>query len=126
MQADLLRLNQLKAQLAQWSYEYYVLDQPNVPDSEYDRYFREVLDLEAAHPEWVTSDSPSHRVGGAPLDEFGKVVHAQAMLSLNNAFDEVEVIAFDRRLREAIVAQREGGATLPARSMAKPFYSCEM
>ncbi len=82
VQADQLRLIQLKAQLALWSREYYVLDQPSVPDSEYDRYFQELLAIELAHPEWITSDSPSQRVGGAPLAEFSTVVHRQAMLSL--------------------------------------------
>ncbi len=130
LHADLDRLNQLKAQLAIWSHEYYVLDQPSVPDSEYDRCFQELLAIEQAHPEWVSSDSPSHRVGGAPLEAFGTVTHRLAMLSLNNAFDDTDVVGFDRRLREALGERPplQVSATIRTTSdlHAKPFYSCEM
>ncbi len=83
------------------NYRYYVLDSPEIPDKEYDRLFRELQELEAAHPELLTPDSPTQRVGAPPLSEFAQVAHRQPMLSLNNAFDEAEVSAFDRRVREA-------------------------
>ncbi len=92
----------LQAELARLEHAYYVLDNPIVPDSEYDRLYRELLDIEAAHPEWVTSDSLSQRVGGIALKEFDSVTHAVPMLSLNNAFEDAELIAFDRRCREGL------------------------
>ena len=92
----------LQAELARLEHAYYVLDNPIVPDSEYDRLYRELLNIEALHPEWVTSDSLSQRVGGAPLKEFDSVSHAVPMLSLNNAFEDPELIAFDRRCREGL------------------------
>jgi DNA ligase (NAD+) len=79
-----------------------VLDAPILPDIEYDRLYRELLEIEAIHPEWVTSASLSQRVGGAALKEFNSVQHAVPMLSLNNAFEDVELIAFDRRCREGL------------------------
>jgi DNA ligase (NAD+) len=114
------RLQEIVAQLRDWAHQYYVLDQPSVPDAEYDRLFQELLRIEAEHPEWVSQDSPSQRVGGAPLDSFGTVAHRQAMLSLNNAFDEADVLSFDRRLREALalIAADEISPAL--------FYSCEL
>ncbi len=92
----------LRALLEQYNYEYYVLDAPSVPDAEYDRLFRELQALEAADPALVTPDSPTQRVGGAPAAGFGEVRHAMPMLSLNNAFDEADVLGFDRRAREAL------------------------
>lgn len=94
----------LQAELARLEHAYYVLDNPIVPDSEYDRLYRELIDIEALHPEWITSDSLSQRVGGAPLKEFDSVTHAVPMLSLNNAFEDAELIAFDRRCREGLHA----------------------
>ncbi len=91
----------LRDQLNYHNYRYYVLDSPEIPDAEYDRLFRELLEIEAAHPELLTADSPTQRIGGLPLSGFSQVTHRQPMLSLNNAFDENEVIAFDRRVREA-------------------------
>src|SRR5690606_2124946 len=80
------RLSQLRAELEQLSYEYYVLDAPTRSDAEYDRLFRELLELEAANPEWVAPDSPSQRVGAPPAAGFAAVRHAEPMLSLGNAF----------------------------------------
>lgn len=94
----------LQTELARLEHAYYVLDNPIVPDSEYDRLYRELIDIEALHPEWITSDSLSQRVGGAPLKEFDSVTHAVPMLSLNNAFEDAELIAFDRRCREGLHA----------------------
>jgi DNA ligase (NAD+) len=92
----------LQFELARLDHAYYVLDTPLLPDSEYDRLYRELIALEQAHPDWVTLDSPSQRVGGAALKEFTSVKHAVPMLSLNNAFDDAEVMAFDRRCREGL------------------------
>ncbi|MBC8118543.1 MAG: NAD-dependent DNA ligase LigA [Burkholderiaceae bacterium] len=92
----------LRALLAQADHDYYVLDQPTLPDAEYDRLMRELQALEAGHPELMTPDSPTQRVSGTPSREFRTVPHAAPMLSLNNAFTEVEVMAFDARARDAL------------------------
>ena len=92
----------LQKELARLEHAYYVLDTPILPDSEYDRLYRELLEIEAAHPEWVTAESLSQRVGGAALKEFDSVEHVVPMLSLNNAFEDAELIAFDRRCREGL------------------------
>lgn len=92
----------LQTELARLEHAYYVLDNPIVPDSEYDRLYRELIEIEVSHPEWITSDSLSQRVGGAALKEFDSVTHAVPMLSLNNAFEDAELIAFDRRCREGL------------------------
>ncbi|MER1966156.1 NAD-dependent DNA ligase LigA [Castellaniella sp. GW247-6E4] len=99
------RLSALREQIAEHNRRYYVEDAPTVSDAEYDRLMADLLELEAAHPEWVTADSPSQRVGAAPLDAFGTVRHAVRMLSLGNAFEPQDIEAFDERvagtLREA-------------------------
>ncbi|QWD49321.1 NAD-dependent DNA ligase LigA [Polynucleobacter paneuropaeus] len=92
----------LQKELARLEHAYYVLDAPLLPDIEYDRLYRELLEIEAAHPEWITSESLSQRVGGAALKEFDSVEHVVPMLSLNNAFEDAELIAFDRRCREGL------------------------
>jgi DNA ligase (NAD+) len=92
----------LQSELARLDHAYYVLDTPLLPDSEYDRLYRELIALEQDHPDWVTPDSLSQRVGGAALKEFSSVKHAVPMLSLNNAFDDTEVMGFDRRCREGL------------------------
>ena len=92
----------LQAELARLEHAYYVLDNPLLPDAEYDLLFRELLDIESAHPEWVSSESLSQRVGGTALKEFNSVQHIVPMLSLNNAFEDAELIAFDRRCRETL------------------------
>lgn len=96
------RYHDLQRELARLEHAYYVLDQPLVPDAEYDRLYRELLELEAQHPDWVTPDSLSQRVGGVALREFIEVKHSVPMLSLNNAFEESELIGFDRRCREGL------------------------
>ncbi|MCB4811806.1 NAD-dependent DNA ligase LigA [Methylovorus menthalis] len=101
-------IRQLREQINLYNYQYYVLDDPSVPDSEYDRLFRELQALEQAHPELLTPDSPTQRVGASPLKAFPSVQHRQAMLSLNNAFEESELTAFDKRIRDALgIAQVE-------------------
>lgn len=92
----------LQAELARLEHAYYVLDNPLLPDSEYDRLYRELLDIEVAHPERVTPESLSQRVGGMALKEFNSVTHVVPMLSLKNAFEDVELISFDRRCRESL------------------------
>jgi DNA ligase (NAD+) len=92
---------------------YYVEDAPEVTDAEYDRLFAELQQLEAEHPELATPDSPTQRVGGAPLPEFAEVRHRTPMLSLANAFSEDEVRAFDRRVREALQAEEVEYAVEP-------------
>jgi DNA ligase (NAD+) len=85
---------QLIAQINQWDHEYYVLDNPSVADAEYDRVFRELLAIETAHPELISAESPSQRVGGKPIDEFRKVEHKVRMLSLANTFSLEETVSF--------------------------------
>lgn len=95
-----LTLQQLKQRLAEYDYHYYVLDAPLVTDNEYDGLYRQLVEIEQQFPELVTPDSPSQRVGGQALSAFASVQHRQAMLSLNNAFSDGELEAFDRRVRE--------------------------
>ena len=96
------KVQSLRDQLNNWSYRYYVLDDPAVPDAEYDRLYRELKALEEAHPELVTADSPTQRVGDVPLDAFDQVQHEVPMLSLDNAFDDDDLRAFDNRIRERL------------------------
>lgn len=96
------RLAELRAEIATHNHRYYVLDQPSVPDAEYDRLFNELKRLEAEHPELISPDSPTQRVGGAPLAAFGQVTHEVPMLSLGNAFAETDLSDFDRRVREGL------------------------
>ncbi len=92
-------IDKLVALLNHHAHLYYVLDAPKVPDEQYDRWFRELQELEEAHPEFVRPDSPTQRVGAAPLEAFGTVRHALPMLSLDNAFSEDELREFDARLK---------------------------
>ena len=98
---------------------YYVLDDPEIPDHEYDGLMRELERLEAEHPGLVTPDSPTQRVGAAPSESFGEAIHHVAMLSLANAFDEDEVRAFDRRIRERLDAEEAGAFTFDYTGEAK-------
>ena len=96
------RVNKLREQINHHNYRYYVLDDPEMPDSEFDRLMRELQELEQSHPELITGDSPTQRVGAAPLDKFDEVKHAVPMLSLGNAFSDDDVRDFDRRARERL------------------------
>ncbi len=96
------RAETLRREIERHNHLYYAKDAPEITDAEYDRLFRELVDLESAHPELATADSPTQRVGAAPLPEFAEVRHRTPMLSLANAFDADEVRAFDRRVREAL------------------------
>ncbi|ROL83828.1 DNA ligase (NAD(+)) LigA [Pseudomonas chlororaphis] len=115
------RILELRAELDQHNYRYHVLDEPSIPDVEYDRLFHELKALEAEHPELVSSDSPTQRVGSAALSAFTQVRHEIPMLSLGNAFEETDMREFDRRVTE--------GLDLPAGDLfgggAAVEYSCE-
>lgn len=101
------RVAQLREQLQQHNYLYYVLDAPEIPDAEYDRLLRELQQLEQAHPELISPDSPTQRVGAEPLKAFGTVQHAIPMLSLDNAFSDQELADFDRRIRDRLGVSEE-------------------
>jgi DNA ligase (NAD+) len=95
-------VEQLHQQLNQANYQYYVLDDPQLPDAEYDRLFHRLKEIETSHPEFLTSDSPTQRVGAAPLSHFEQVTHEVPMLSLDNAFDAQDMRDFNRRVSERI------------------------
>ncbi len=96
------RAAELRAELERHNQAYYVHDNPSIPDAEYDKLFRELQGLEQQYPELLTGDSPTQRVGAAPLKEFPPRQHGVPMLSLNNAFAEAEVEAFDQRVRDGL------------------------
>ncbi|MGD9599348.1 MAG: NAD-dependent DNA ligase LigA [Steroidobacteraceae bacterium] len=96
------RITALRAAIEHHDYRYHVLDDPEIPDAGYDALMVELRELETRHPELVTSDSPTQRVGAAPLDTFGEVVHRVPMLSLDNGFSADDARAFDRRARERL------------------------
>ena len=96
------RASELREQIAYHNYRYYVLDDPEIPDAEYDRLFRGLQELEEKYPELITPDSPTQRVGGKPLKGFAEVRHEIPMLSLGNVFSEEELVDFDRRVREGL------------------------
>ena len=105
------RMNELVALLNRYATEYYTSDNPSVSDSEYDRLYRELVELEAAYPEQVLADSPTHRVGGKVLDGFEKYSHQYPLYSLQDAFSREELEAFDARVRKEV---------------AHPTYICEL
>ncbi|SDA41236.1 DNA ligase (NAD+) [Pseudomonas sp. NFACC15-1] len=121
MNAVETRIQQLRTELDQHNYRYHVLDEPSIPDAEYDRLFHELKALEEQHPDLVTSDSPTQRVGSVALSAFSQVRHEIPMLSLGNAFDETTMREFDRRVTE--------GLDLPMGDLlgggAAVEYSCE-
>jgi DNA ligase (NAD+) len=99
---DTQEIQRLREELRRHEHLYYVLDQPEITDAEYDSLMRRLQALEAKHPELVTPDSPTQRVGGKPREGFGKVPHSSAMLSLDNALNEQELRDFDRRVRDLL------------------------
>ncbi|SNH11952.1 DNA ligase [Streptococcus pneumoniae] len=105
------RMNELVALLNRYATEYYTSDNPSVSDSEYDRLYRELVELETAYPEQVLADSPTHRVGGKVLDGFEKYSHQYPLYSLQDAFSREELDAFDARVRKEV---------------AHPTYICEL
>lgn len=107
------RIEEITKLLEQYNYEYYVLDNPSVPDSEYDRLMNELISIEKAHPELITPTSPTQRVGGTVLTAFKKITHKRLMLSLANAFDEKDLRDFDQKVCEVL-------------HVDKVEYMCEM
>ncbi|MDE9556591.1 NAD-dependent DNA ligase LigA [Xenorhabdus bovienii] len=101
------KINKLRATLRHHEYLYHVMDAPEIPDAEYDRLMRELKVLEEQHPELITADSPTQRVGAAPLTAFGQVRHEIPMLSLDNVFDEESYLAFDKRVRDRLKDSRD-------------------
>lgn len=102
MQTVEQRLEELRHSLNYHAVRYYVEDAPSIADAEYDRMMRELLEIEAQHPEWITPDSPSQRVGGQPLDGFEPVAHEIPMLSLDNVFDDEELDRFFQRIADRL------------------------
>jgi DNA ligase (NAD+) len=116
----LARASHLRAEIEQHNQAYYVHDQPTIGDAQYDALLRELQALEQRFPAVLTSDSPTQRVGAAPLAAFSAVTHAVAMLSLGNAFEEEEVLAFDKRVADTLV---QAGVIKPGESVT---YACEL
>src|ERR1700749_3051400 len=94
------RVTELRKKLAHHDERYYVLDEPEITDAEYDKLMLELRALEADYPDLVTPDSPTQHVSGAPSEEFGEVIHKVPMLSLDNAFSDEDVQGFDRRIND--------------------------
>ena len=109
------RYQRLKSELNQHNHAYYVLDDPSIPDSDYDRLMRELQDIEQQYNDLRTPDSPSQRVVGMALDSFSQVKHEVPMLSLDNAFSDIEMIDFERRIKDRINLNEDQNLT----------YACE-
>lgn len=111
------RIEKLREKLRYYSYRYYVLDDPDIPDIEYDRLFNELVELESKNPKLITSDSPTQRVGSVPLAAFDQIQHQMPMLSLDNVFSESELRAFDQRLRDRL---GDGSSEIDFEFVAEP------
>lgn len=96
------QLTELRTTLRHHEYLYHVMDAPEIPDAEYDRLMRELRELETKHPELITPDSPTQRVGAAPLAAFSQIRHEVPMLSLDNVFDEESFLAFNKRVQDRL------------------------
>lgn len=107
------RIQALKKLINNYNYNYYVIDDPIIPDSEYDRLMRELQDLEENYPELITLDSPTQRVGAEPIKFLGEIRHEIPMLSLNNAFHEGELADFHRRVKARLGIERVDYAAEP-------------
>ncbi|SFN13185.1 DNA ligase (NAD+) [Izhakiella capsodis] len=101
------QINQLRKTLRHHEHLYHVLDSPEIPDAEYDRLMRELRELEEQHPQWVTPDSPTQRVGATPLAAFAQVRHEMPMLSLDNVFDDAGYLAFNKRVQDRLKSSDE-------------------
>lgn len=101
------QIDTLRHDLRRYEYEYHVLDNPTIPDAEYDRLFHQLKALEAAHPELITADSPTQRVGAKPLSGFAQIRHEIPMLSLDNAFSDEEFYAFVKRIEDRLICLPE-------------------
>ncbi|MCY4510714.1 MAG: NAD-dependent DNA ligase LigA, partial [Acidobacteria bacterium] len=120
------RIAELRRDLVRHEHRYYVLDDPDITDAEFDALMRELEQLEARFPDLVTPDSPSRRIGGAPREGVEKAAHSSVMLSLENAFDDAELRDFDRRARELAEAETldyVGELKLDGASMAVRFVA---
>ncbi|MGO4302362.1 NAD-dependent DNA ligase LigA [Cupriavidus sp. RAF12] len=125
------RVQWLRDELERHNYQYYVLDAPTIPDADYDALFGELQALETEHPDLLTDESPTQRVGGAPLSAFDTVRHRVPMLSLNNGFDDEDVIGFDRRCaqglgRTAAAAPAEDLFSAAEAADSAVEYACEL
>ncbi len=114
------RIENLREQLRHHEYLYHVLDAPEITDAEYDAMMRELKELEAAHPDLVTPDSPTQRVGAKPREGFVKVRHSSPMLSLDNALGEAELREFDRRVR-GLLGEEDSPTSPSSRWTASPW-----
>ena len=105
------RMNELIDIINEADYNYHTLDNPTISDQEYDKYLRELFEIEAEHPEWVREDSPTQHAGGKIIEGFEEAVHKIPMMSLSNVFNESEIVAFDEKIK------KEG---------INPQYMCEL
>ena len=101
------QIEKLREKLRYHAYQYYVLDDPDIPDAEYDRFYKELLALEEKHPELITTDSPTQRVGATPLTAFDQIRHQMPMLSLDNVFNEEDLMAFNQRIQDRLIISDE-------------------
>ena len=111
------RIQDLRQQLNTYSHQYYVLDEPSVPDAEYDRLYRELESIEQEFPDSVSVDSPTQKVGAAPLASFTQVTHERPMLSLDNAMNETELVDFERKVRDRLKTEIDTSVAIE--------YACE-
>jgi len=111
------RIQDLRQQLNTHSHQYYVLDEPTVPDAEYDRLYRELESVEKEYPDSVTADSPTQKVGAPPLASFTQVTHERPMLSLDNAMNETELVDFERKVRDRLKTEIDASVAIE--------YACE-
>jgi DNA ligase (NAD+) len=111
------RIEQLREQLNTYSHQYYVLDAPSIPDAEYDRLYRELEAIEKEHPETITQDSPTQKVGATPLASFTQITHEMPMLSLDNAMNENELVDFERKVKDRLKGRLNDGQAIE--------YACE-
>ncbi len=121
-QAVKQQMQELIAQINYHNQKYYVEDAPEIDDYEYDMLYRQLQQLENDHPEWIQPDSPTQRVGGAPLNTFEKVEHEVPMESLHDSFSEEELMDFDRRVREVVSDRALDGIDLRALGSFFDYY----
>ena len=120
------RISQLRDLIRHHEERYYVLQDPEVTDAEYDALMRELQALERDHPDLVTLDSPTQRVGGRPAENFASVRHAEPMLSLDNAYNEDELKAFDERLRRGLGNGKDHWPTSPSSRLMGSALPCNI
>jgi DNA ligase (NAD+) len=119
------RLGELRELIERHNHDYYALDTPEISDAQYDRLMIELREIETQHPDWITADSPSQRVGTEPVAAFGEVMHRVPMLSLDNAFRDDEVLNFDRKVRERLARGSAAPDPADASAAAPVEYSAE-